>query len=205
MKGEPKPVLRAGRRLCTGRGPRKQYGDSAFYCYKCNYSSSRLSDLKKHGQSHSRSRPHPCEHCPKKFKHAGALTAHVRTHTGDRPFKCAHCPKMFTQHSNCWRHQVNIHGSRRTIDKRRRTHALPKRARHTARRAAGQYVVAAAPSARRGRPAAAVPSTPTTTPPATPVAAADRGDPAYALAEALVKSWPPEGHPPPRWLQDLIA
>ena len=224
MKGDPKPVLCTGRRLCTGRGPRKQYGDSALYCDECDYSTSRRGDLKKHGQSHSRSRPYPCEHCSKQFKNAGALTDHVRTHTGDRPFKCAHCPKMFTQHSNCWRHQVNIHGSRRTIDKRYRTHTLPKRERHAARRAAGQDVVAPAPTARRGRRPAATPTvpasppatpttTPTTTPtatppatpPATPVAGADRGDPAYALAKALVESWSPEGYPPPWWLQVLSA
>jgi len=145
----------------------------------------RHGDLEKHNRSHSRARPYPCEHCPKRFKNAGALTAHVRTHTGERPYKCAYCDKSFSQRSNCWRHQINIHGgSSHTIDKQNRAQAKRRyhHARATGRRDRKQSRAALAVHAASEAPRAASEAP----------RAASECDPIYEFAKALVEALSPK-------------
>jgi len=149
----------------------------------------RYGDLKIHNRTHSRARPYPCKHCSKKFKNAGALTAHVRTHTGEQPYDCAYCDKSFSQHSNRQRHQCNIHGSGRTIDKQNRVHTISK----SLARASGRR------DRKRSRAAPPVPC-------ASPAPhTASECDPIYEFAEALVAALSPKDAETPWWFQELSA
>lgn len=55
---------------------------------------------------HTNEKPHQCEICLKKFRHAMVLLAHKRIHTNEKPYHCTVCKTNFRQHSHLITHKL---------------------------------------------------------------------------------------------------
>lgn len=55
---------------------------------------------------HTNEKPHQCEICHKKFRHAMVLLAHKRIHTNEKPYHCDICKTNFRQHSHLITHKL---------------------------------------------------------------------------------------------------
>ena len=54
----------------------------------------------------SRSKPHGCPVCPRRFRYRGEVAVHARTHTGEKPFTCPHvnCTMRFKSRPELQKH-----------------------------------------------------------------------------------------------------
>ncbi|GBP91924.1 Zinc finger protein 700 [Eumeta japonica] len=66
-------------------------GENLYRCEHCDYSSSKIRNLKRHMRTHSGVKPYKCRHCDYRTSQTWNLKVHMRTHTGEKPFKCEHC------------------------------------------------------------------------------------------------------------------
>ncbi|XP_064092592.1 zinc finger and BTB domain-containing protein 17-like isoform X4 [Macrobrachium nipponense] len=79
-----------------------------YYCRTCPFTSTSLTSLQVHLETHTGVRPHSCPYCPLTFTRKGSLHIHIRTHTGEKPYPCQYCPYSATTKDNLKTH-VRIH------------------------------------------------------------------------------------------------
>ena len=83
------------------RGEEKKYA-----CAQCGELFATPQDLSVHKETHSLSKPYPCDLCGLRFMKVGTLNRHVKTaHNYSRPFQCDLCHKTFAQKHDLHRHQ----------------------------------------------------------------------------------------------------
>lgn len=58
------------------------------YCFKCGYSTSKLSHFKQHERTHSLNSHIKCSYCKYTTYHPPNLKIHERIHTNDKPYTC---------------------------------------------------------------------------------------------------------------------
>ncbi|XP_028404576.1 zinc finger protein 107-like [Dendronephthya gigantea] len=112
--------------------------ESFYKCQICDKECGTKFKLKCHVETHNDDKPHVCDMCGTRFKHARSLTTHKRmhtgennsscdvcgkvfirpndlvvhkrTHTGERPYECNICRKAFKQKAHVIKHMETVHG-----------------------------------------------------------------------------------------------
>ncbi|GBP89099.1 Zinc finger protein 233 [Eumeta japonica] len=77
--------------VCINNPTSNSYRKKPYECKHCEYSTSRLDNLKMHTRTHTGEKPYRCEQCEYSASQLGQLTRHMRTHLGDSPYKCEEC------------------------------------------------------------------------------------------------------------------
>ena len=87
-------------------GPTPEVEEKKYTCAQCGADFSTTQDLHTHRESHSLSKPFPCDQCPMRFTKMGTLNRHQKnSHANVRPFQCDICHKHFGQRHDLQRHK----------------------------------------------------------------------------------------------------
>ncbi|XP_066091746.1 transcriptional repressor CTCFL [Saccopteryx bilineata] len=107
---QPAPVQPHVDRTNSPKTPQEtKGGKETFRCNLCQFTSSRISSLKRHMKIHTNEKPHICHLCLKAFRTVTLLRNHVNTHTGTRPHKCGDCDMAFVTSGELVRHRRYRH------------------------------------------------------------------------------------------------
>ncbi len=89
--------------------------DRPHCCDKCGARYKHARDLKLHEMSHTGEKPFQCEFCPAAYTRNKSLMEHIRRHTGERPFPCTHCDMRFRQKCDLRQH-LRVHTGERPYE-----------------------------------------------------------------------------------------
>ncbi|XP_066970606.1 zinc finger and BTB domain-containing protein 14-like isoform X4 [Macrobrachium rosenbergii] len=87
----------------------KHAGKTPYQCHYCSYCAVTPSMLKQHLRKHTGEKPFACNYCPYTASHRNNLKDHIRKHTGERPYACPHCSFRSAQRSNLNTHIQKMH------------------------------------------------------------------------------------------------